>query len=203
LSLHPSTELLALFSSADLPWLDRWRIRRHIAACEQCDRELSLFRASTLEFKRQSRTETLTGFEAIADWSRLEREMEGNISVGLAASRCIEPSPDHRRYLIKLSLATGMALLFVLGWLTHVPSEQSTRIIAAVRGAFSKDQRHEYQGPVLRSLPDGIMVGSQDGSMTILHPATAVVTMSGASSVEARYVDDETGQVTITNVYGQ
>ena len=122
---HPSIEALALFSSADLPLLDRWKIRRHIAACERCDRQISLFRASLVEFKRQAKTETLTGFEAVVDWSRLEREMEGNIIVGLAAARCIEQGPNHRGLLIKFSLATVMVTLFVMGWMTHVPSEQA------------------------------------------------------------------------------
>lgn len=200
---HPSIEALALFSSADLPLLDRWKIRRHIAACERCDRQISLFRASLVEFKRQAKTETLTGFEAVVDWSRLEREMEGNIIVGLAAARCIEQGPNHRGLLIKFSLATVMVTLFVMGWMTHVPSEQSARIFTVVRDAFPGSHPSVNQGPILRTQPDGIVVGSQEGSMTILHPTGAVVSLSGTSSVEARYVDDETGQVTITDVYGQ
>jgi hypothetical protein len=204
LNLHPSAELLALFTTADLPLLDRWKIRRHIGTCEQCEHEVALFRASDIEFQRQARTETLTGFEAIADWSRLEREMEGNIIVGLAAARCIERGADHRGLLIKFSLAAAMLLLFVLGWVTHVPNQQSARILTAVRGAFDgSNQSRVYEGPFLRTQADGIVVGSQEGSLTILHPATAVVSLSGPSSVEARYVDDETGQVTITDVYGQ
>lgn len=203
MSPHPSTEVLALYCSVDIPLLDRWKIRRHISACEHCDRQLGLFRAAATEFKRQARTETLTGFEAIADWPRLEREMQGNIIVGLAAARCIERGPNHRGLLIKTLLAAGMLMLFVLGWVTHVPPEQSSRIFAAVRGTFSAHQRREIAGPILRSQPDGIVVGSQERSLTILHPASAVVSLSGTSSVEARYVDDETGQVTITAVYGQ
>jgi hypothetical protein len=41
--------------------------------------------------------------------------------------------------------------------------------------------------------------------LTLLHPGATDVTVSvnGAGSVGARYVDDETGQVTIASVYGQ
>jgi hypothetical protein len=175
--------VLALYSSADLPLLDRWRIRRHLAHCELCDRQFGIFRASTVELKRLAGAETLTGFEAVADWSRLERETGG--------------------LLVKFAAAAGMFLLFVLGWSTHVPAEQTSRVYVAMRNALSGNRTHEYQGPVLRSLPDGIVVGSQETSLTILHPGGAVVSASGPSSVEARYSDDETGQVTITNVYGQ
>jgi hypothetical protein len=203
LSTHPSPELLALYTTADLPWLDRYRVRRHLAGCDHCDRQLSLFRAATLEFKRQARSEALTGFEAVADWSRLEREMEGNITVGLDAARCIQKNRASRGLFIKLAFGSGLTLLFVLGWMTRVPAEQSTQILSVIRSAFSGNRQHEYQGPILRSMPEGIVVGSQEGSLTILHPASAVVSVSGTSAVEARYVDEETGQVTITDVYGQ
>jgi hypothetical protein len=199
---HPSSELLALYGSADLPLLERWRIRRHLTRCEQCERQFSVFRASTVELKRMGSAETLTSFEAIADWSRLEREMEGNIVVGLDAARCIDKKRSPRGLLLKFAAAAGMGSLFVLGWATHVPAEQSARMFTALRGAFGGHHVNEYQGPILRSVPDGIVVGSPESSMTILHPATAVVSASGAAGVEARYVDD-TGQVTITDVYGQ
>ena len=203
MSFHPSPEVLALFSRSDLTLLQRFQVRRHVARCEDCDRQVSLFRASASELKRQARTETLTGFEAIADWSRLEREMEGNIVVGLAAARCIDPKNRSRGFYVKAGFASGMGVLFALGWVTHVSNEQSVQIYTAVVNMFGGSHRHENQGPILRSQPDGIVVGSQESSLTILHPASAVVSVSGGSSVEARYVDDETGQVTITSVYGQ
>jgi hypothetical protein len=203
LSPHPSPEVLSLFSTLDLPLLERWKIRRHLYRCESCDNQLALFHAAKAELKRQARNETLTGFEAVADWSRLEREMEGNIVVGLAAARCIEKRPRSRSLLIKCSFASAVALLFALSWVTHISTEQTSRLYSTLAGALTGHRAHLSPGPVLRSLPDGIIVGSQDGSLTILHPASAVVTASGPSSVAARYVDDETGQVTITKVYGQ
>jgi hypothetical protein len=58
-------------------------------------------------------------------------------------------------------------------------------------------------GTVLRSTPEGIAVRTQGATLTILHPRSAVVSLSGSSAVAARYVDEDTGQVTIANVYGQ
>lgn len=203
MTAHPSGEMLALYVSADLPLFDRWKIRRHLSTCEQCERQHAVFRASTMELKRLATTETLTGFEAVADWTRLEREIEGNIVVGLDASRCIAKKNSSHGLVLKFGAAVGMLALFVLGWMTHVPNEQSVRLFSAVRNALTGQHAPEYQGPILRSSPDGIVVGSLESSMTILHPASAVVSVSGPAGVEARYVDDETGQVTITDVYGQ
>ena len=205
MTTHPSAEMLALYGSADLPLLERWKLRRHLSLCDTCERQHSLFRASTTELKRLGATETLTGFEAIADWARLEREMAGNIVVGVAASRCIEKKRSSRSVLLKFGAAAAMLILFVLGWATHIPSEQSVRLYDTLHGAFTGRSNRENQGPILRSLPDGIIVGSPETSLTILHPpnANAVVSVSGTAGVEARYVDPETGQVTITDVYSQ
>jgi len=203
LTAHPTSEVLALYNSADLPLLESWQIRRHLTVCERCERQHAIFKASTAELKRLAAAETLTGFEAVADWPRLEREMEGNIVVGLDASRCIDKRRGYGSFVLKFAAALGLVLLFVLGWVTHVPGEQSVRLYTTIRGAFAGSHPHEYQGPILRSLPDGIVVGSRESSLTILHPASAVVSVSGAAGVEARYADDETGQVTITDVYSQ
>jgi hypothetical protein len=58
-------------------------------------------------------------------------------------------------------------------------------------------------GTVLQSTPGGIAVRTQGATLTILHPNSAVISLSGTSGVSARYFDEETGQVTITKVYGQ
>jgi len=50
-----------------------------------------------------------------------------------------------------------------------------------------------------------ISVHAQGATLTLLNPGATPVTvsLSGSSAVTASYVDDATGQVTITNVYGQ
>jgi hypothetical protein len=64
-------------------------------------------------------------------------------------------------------------------------------------------ERPQIAGTQLKTTPDGIAVRAQGATLTILHPASAVVSVSGPSSMSARYVDEETGQVTITKVYAQ
>ena len=200
--IHPALGTLALYSSSDLSFRVRWRVRRHLARCAQCEREVSLFRSGKHELQREAKTETLTGFEAIADWSRLEREMLGNIAVGVAAARCVDNVRRGRTLLARAALIAALTALFVAGWMTHIPKEQSERLAGALRrlGGWEQPQITET---VVRTTPLGIAVRAQGATLTIMHPPSAVVSLSGSSAVAARYVDEETGEVTITKVYGQ
>lgn len=199
---HPNPETLALLAAGDLPFVVRLRAGRHVARCGDCEQQVLLFRSAKTELKREASSQTLTAFEAVADWQALEREMMGNIAVGLDAARCIENVGRKRALFYRFAFASGLALLFAAGWVTHVPRAQTEHLMASLRSAawFDKPQ---FAGTVLRSTPDGIVVRTQGASLTMQHPASAVITLSGTSGVAARYIDDETGQVTITKVYGQ
>ena len=200
---HPAFADLALFAGGDLPRGARWRIGRHIKRCPECERSLALFRSAKTELKHEAQTETLTAFEAIADWNRLEREMLGNIGVGLSAARCIEKVGRKRKVIYRVAFALGLTGLFTLGWLTHIPREQTDHLFSSLHRLVALDRPHQPAGTVLRTTADGIAVGAQGATLTILHPPSAVVSLSGVSAVSARYIDDDTGQVTITKVYGQ
>ncbi len=118
--------------------------------------------------------------------------------------RAIGKVGRHRlRSLRFTALAFVLTVVFVAGWLLNIPSEDSSRIVHALRSAWAGPQ--VAAGIILQTTPHGVSVRSQGASLTVLHPAAANVTASftGGSSVAVRYVDDETGQVTITNVYGE
>jgi hypothetical protein len=199
---HPSLEVLSLYLAGDLPWLLRKRTGQHVRQCTVCEQQVASLRTAKTELRREAHTEVLTGFEAIADWQALESDMLGNIRVGVAAARCIENVGRGRRVGMRLAWGTGMAALFMAGWVARVPAEDSQKIVTALRRAVGLEQT-PFAGTVLRSTPDGISVKAQGSTLTILHPQSAVVSMSGPGSVTARYVDDDSGQVTIANVYGQ
>ena len=199
---HPNLESLALYSRGDLPFSVRWRIKRHVKRCTLCEREVSLFVSARAQLNREAGDQTLTGFEAVADWTRLEREMLGNIGVGVAAARCIEKVGRTRTLVLRGSGIAALAALFVAGWMTHIPSRETHQIAASLRRAAGMEQT-PLTGTVLRGTSDGIAVRTQDATLTILHPASAVVSVSGSSAMAARYVDENTGEVTIANVYGQ
>lgn len=201
-AVHPRLETLALYSTGDLPWRIRWQTGSHVKRCGDCEQQVFLFRSATAELRHEAETETLTSFEAIADWTRLEREMLGNVGVGVAAARCIDKVGRSRTLLSKGSFAAALMALFVAGWATHIPREQTAHLTASLRHVLGLD-RPQITGTIVRTTPDGIAVRAQGATLTMMHPRSAVVSVSGASAVEARYVDEETGQVTITNVYGQ
>jgi hypothetical protein len=201
-SVHPSAPVLALFMSGDLPWKEMWRLRRHINRCEQCESQVAEYRAAKGELKREAESQTLTAFEAIADWSMLEREMLGNIAVGVAAARCVDRVRRGRSVLIKSAITAGLTILFVAGWITHIPREQTAHMVASLRQMIGWD-RPQMTGTQLKTTPQGIAVRAQGATLTIMHPPSAVVLVSGPSSMSARYVDEDSGQVTITKVYAQ
>jgi hypothetical protein len=87
---HPDVETLALYSKGDVAWVRRCQIGRHVGRCADCEEQVLQFRSAGDELKREANRQTLTAFEATTDWARLEREMLGNIGVGVAAARCIE-----------------------------------------------------------------------------------------------------------------
>ncbi len=200
---HPALSTLALYSGGDMGWAERWRLRRHVQRCPECEQEVSRFRSARKQFQREASSETLTAFEAIADSSRLEREMLGNIAVGVAAARCVDKVGRGRAMLLRIAIVAGLVALFVAGWVTHVPKEQTVHLFASLQRLMGAQQPQQVVGTVVRTLPDGIAVRAQGATLMIMHPQTAVVSLSGPSAVAARYVDEETGQVTIANVYGQ
>jgi hypothetical protein len=200
---HPDVETLALYSKGDVAWVRRCQIGRHVGRCADCEEQVLQFRSAGDELKREANRQTLTAFEATTDWARLEREMLGNIGVGVAAARCIEKVG--RRRILRTPgvwVTAGLALLFLAGWLTNVPSEQRDHLTASLRRSIGIEVP-QLAGSVVRTTPEGIAVRAQGATLTILHPPSAVISLAGSSSLGARFVDEETGEVTITNVYGE
>lgn len=198
---HIGHRLLALYSRNDLSWRAKFRVRRHVRGCESCQRNVASIQAATAELRREAEGQTLTGFEAIMDWSRLEREMVGNIAVGVAAARCIDHVGHGRKLFVRFAFATGLAVLFAAGWATHIPREQTERILSSIQSWSGHST--PAADTVLKSSPEGVAVRAQGSTLTMMHPRSAVVSVSSTSVMEARYIDAETGQVTITSVYAQ
>ena len=130
--------------------------------------------------------------------------MTGNIKVGIAAAQCIGTARGHvfRRWRVT-ALVAGLTVIFVAGWWINVPRDDMDRVVAAFRAAVTRS--HPVNGIILETNPHGVSVRFEGASLTLLHPASARATGSftSSSSVGVRYVDDETGQVTIANVAGE
>lgn len=200
---HPSAQALALFATTtDLPWTKRVKVGHHVWHCAQCEEQVAAFRTARAQLREEARTSMLTGFEAVADWPRFEREMLGNIAVGLDAGRCID-KVGHRHLVWRgMLLTAGLTAVFVAGWFTHIPSEQNAHLMSSLRRVFGISDP-QAAATVVKANREGIEVKTRGATLTFRHPTYAVNSMSGASSVTSRYVDEDTGQVTITKVYAQ
>jgi len=202
-AMHPANELLALYSRGDLSWNQRWSVRKHLQHCPPCGHQVGQFKSATAVLRQEAKQETLTGSEAIANWSALAREMVGNIKVGLDAARCIERVGRSHSTGWRVALTTGLlSVVLTVGWIMNIPDAQRGHLEDSLRriaGLYPPSAG----GTVVQTTPHGIAVRSQGATLTLLNPSSATVSFSGASAVGARYIDDETGQITITNVYGQ
>lgn len=191
---HPLPEQLALFAGGDLAAWNQWRVARHLHACQECSAEVAAFRGAT-----QSARE-LREFPADLNWGNLALEMKANIRLGLAAGECVERA-DVRQASPGWRVAAVLAVVLLMimsGWLLHAPQSHpvQTRTVAP-------PQMMVESGVILQATSAGIQIQQNGQSLTMLHrddePLTVSVNTSG--SVRARYVDSDTGQVTITNVY--
>ena len=126
------------------------------------------------------------------DWTRLAGEMKANIHVGLAAGRCVAPAePERRAPLGRVAalLAPVLLLLLVGFWLQ--------------RPGHKPPSPQWEEGTVIEASGGGIELRQGGRMLSLRHPEAANVTYTGSAqgSMRARYVDSETGQVTIQNVY--
>lgn len=200
---HPAASQLALLAGGDLAWLPKVMAKHHLRGCDICRHYLEDLQSARAELQREAKGRTLTGFEAIADFAALEREMLGNIAVGLAAARCVETVEVRRTWRKTALMTAGFSALFALAWWTHIPAEETRQLASRLERWASGEPAPAPAATVMRSLPEGITIRSQGATLTMRHPQSAVVSVAGSGTMEARFVDEETGQVTISSVYGQ
>lgn len=181
--MHPSETQLALFAGGDLEWLDRWGVARHVQKCARCGAAVEALRSAQLEL----RAETMQ-MPAGVNWDRLAAEMTGNVRVGLAAGECVSSATRHERLGWKAAaVLAGATLLISTAWWLNIPRTQ------------------RQTGVVLEATQSGIQL-KQDGAALMLlnrKSSSAPVYGSAPGSLRVRYVDSETNQVTINNVYAQ
>jgi hypothetical protein len=183
---HPNQAALALYAGGDLGFFARWRTDRHLAKCESCGEEVAAFQATR---------EIVTDLTEIPDipWNRLAAEMRANIRLGLAAGECVrsETPLRERRVFTGVRAAVAMASIVTLA-ITGLVMEPRT-------GEKTADDH-----TVLQGIHNGIEVGGSGRAFRLMNTGATDVTLSvGARSIEARYVDPDTGQVTINNVYAE
>jgi len=202
---HPSEPVLALYSSGDLDWMDRVRTALHVRACGRCRERVEEYRVDT-----RMRAEGAKAMPLPANWDSLAEEMAANIRLGIEAAACVrEPaSKAVPQTLVRqgwywkpaLGIAASMAVLVVA--LVSSQSEVFSRVwSAAIHGV------RETPAVVVESSARGVEVRRGSRSTMRLQvgnsrPEQVSVNLV-EGSVRAQYVDDDSLQVTVTNVYAQ
>lgn len=189
---HPSSSILALYAGEDLGWFARRRTGRHLAHCSQCRREVAAF---------ASVRESLAALNElpVISWSRMAAEMKANIRLGLEAGECVR-GPQR----------TGAREVF--GWLSNVRALTACASAMAMVAVGLFLQRPApvaptvaAEGSVLRATANGIELNQGGQTLSLLHVRSTDVSYSAGAqgSIRAGYVDSDTGNVTINNLYVQ
>lgn len=188
---HPAETALALYAGGDLGWWTRLGIARHLRQCGLCRGQVEEF-SSVCEMLHRERQELPPSLE----WSEAAAAMRANIRLGIAAGECVAVPPEPRRSPWRPALALPILLVIVAGVILESLPPAANRAPAPERtgGAL-----------VLDASPSGIGVERNGRGFQLLRPAAAqsVEVSVRGDSVRSRYVDGETGQVTISHVYAE
>ncbi len=207
---HTSEPDLALYASKDLPVWRKLAVAWHVRGCEECRGLVETFRRD-----RDGLHQAADRLPEDIDWDQLSAEMTANIHVGLAAGECVTPRAPRVEALAwwrPAAAAAGILALVAGAWWLNVPRSDTETIgralhdmVTGQRGAVAQTTVPEDRGPMVRSSSAGVELVENGGRLGIeqsgLLPAMYSVSTQGSAS--ARYVDQDTGQVTITAVYVQ
>jgi hypothetical protein len=190
---HPNQATLALHAGGDLGLWARWNTQRHLSKCDLCRDEVAAFAGVR---------EILPDLAEIPEvpWNRLAAEMRANIRLGLAAGECVRAVGDVSRADAHLRLSplfTGarvavafasIVVMVVTGLMLTHPSPVAGK-----------------EGPLVQATENGIQIRAGGQAFRLMNVGAKAVTYSASAdgSMGARYVDPETGYVTINNVYVQ
>lgn len=183
---HPSETDLSLLAGGELSRWRRWSVDRHIAECGACQETVAEFAALR---------EQTSGMVRLPEvpWDSMAAEMRANIRLGLEAGECVtEHSVRHLGFSLRgMAAYASLAMLLVVSFLIERPAPQVAELKAD-------------EAAVIETSVSGIQVKEGGGSLMLLNArARTVDYQASGSTMGARYIDSDTGQVTINNVYVQ
>lgn len=187
--MHLNQTELALLAGNDVSLAGRIRMNWHVRSCPDCQQEVAAFRRARRSYKEES-----LAMPAGLDWNRLSAEMSANVKLGLEAGQIV--ARPNERY-------EGPVLAERLGWRAAVVTASLT--VTVMTGWWLYRPPLAPTGVVLSANQSGIEWKQEDRTMRLTNPRTdaALVSVSTGGVMRARYVDEDTGQVTINNVYAQ
>lgn len=181
---HPSETSLALYAGGELGRFGKWRVERHLPGCADCRKSVCEFSALRAEVASSSALPDI-------EWNFLAAEIKANVRLGLEAGACIEPRPAARMAFSPRVFAACASLALLAAAILidrPAPPVAETKLAPAV----------------LEASGIGIQVNEGEQSLMLLNTHARGVSYSASgSAMRARYVDTDTGNVTINNVYVQ
>lgn len=179
---HPREHDLALFAGGETNRIRRFLLDRHVSHCSDCQQKVAEF---------QDLRDDLAGTEfPDVNWNFLAADMRANIRLGLEAGACVRHTLPGRRWNLRPAIA--VACVFLL----------------AVAGELLRDARPHRPAtadasPTVESTNSGIELRTgANNSLTLLNRngGAASQTVNARGDISARYIDSETGSVTINDV---
>jgi hypothetical protein len=161
---------------------------RHLARCAECREEVAGYN------EMRELLPELAELPEIS-WNRMAAEIKANVRLGLEAGECVRPAemPLDRASLTGWRAAVAFASVIVLvGGCLVLERPLPQMVHAAETSVESTRDGIQYQ------TGDNRMLGLMNGGAQ-----KAVYTLDAQGSMGARYIDPETGSVTINTVYAQ
>jgi anti-sigma factor ChrR (cupin superfamily) len=203
---------LALYASGDVSLWQRAAIHLHVRQCERCREVVSEFRADARALRDAS-----AGLPDGVDWARLSAEMTANIRVGLEAGECVAPRrlrrampssiPERWRPVALASAVAAMLTVMLAGaWWLNVPAQDTQALNRAMHSIWhGRSAMSDERSTVIEASSEGIELRKNGGALGVTQDAARLMTVSVSTqgSASAHYVNQDTGQVTITSVYAQ
>lgn len=193
---HAGITDLALYAGGDLGLWARIKTHVHVSRCTQCREEVERFADASRELNAAA--DELPGG---LDWDRLAAEMRANVRLGLEAGSIVD-EPRHIQeplgWRAAFVLAAGTVVI-ITGWFLHVSPQDHTKIAQTLPFAAGISIP---AGIYIEATQSGVELRENGGAMKLRAPESqpVMLSVSAEGSVNARYVDSETGQVTINNV---
>lgn len=182
---HPVERDLALRAGGETGRVHRFFLDRHLRNCEDCQEKVEQY----CDLREQAAALETPD----VDWNFLAREMKANIRVGLEAGACVRTPLLSRSWAPRFTMAFA-SLLVVIG-ASFFLTETGLHQVKAPEAA----------APVLQATGSGIELrkGTESFTLSDRQGVRSGQTVNAQGVIEARYVNGETGSVTITNVYLQ
>ncbi len=186
---HLSETQLALYAGGDGNLWRRMQAKFHLTSCADCASEVSGYRVAAQQLQHASNK-----LPAYLHWDRLAQEMTANVRLGLEAGECVSPGatlPDRFGWRT-VAAAACLSGVLVAAWMLNFPLRQVQQPV--MRAGHVQ----------VRTTPLGIELNDNGSTLVLLHSrggSQKPFIVSTPGSLRARFVDEETGQVTINHVY--